>query len=604
MDFGALDGVGSTGFVPNNGVNAAGYFNYFDVTLDSAGTTTADIDVVIDVLTLGNAGAVLNIADGVTFTSLVDTQIGQGQLEVAGTFASRDILNMDRVLGAGGTIITDTFFNAGNLNGGTGLTVNGDLVLTSMSGVTWAGNAIDVDGDLSIDGVVTNAFTFGDTGTLFTYTGEQIGAFTDIAPGVLDTVFSYGDGAVTFEIIANDFSTQFNGNGDANTLAIADFLDAQRAGSYGALTDFYNSIDRLSGADLTNAIDAHVPRTALGMQKGTLAPLEAGRTQLSSRMNAIRMGNADGMTANLGTGMNAPSGSGMPMMALALSADPSSLEHKSDTSASGWGSFVELTYFQGEQSASLGAPSRDLDGFAITAGLDRDFGNNVRLGAFVNYDESDDEATNGSSIASTEGYMIGAYGVKTGKKADLSGYVGFGQTDISTARASGLGSTLVGDTEASEIVAGASVSKRFSNGFEPIAQIDYIDYSIDGYTETGGVGAVNVADIDVSSLQAALGGNIYFGKPDANWQPRIGARFVYDFDADDAAAVISLPGQVGTAGTTVVGAEGDDNWVVLTGGLDYHSDSGNVVAGLFAEQVAERSDVDYVTVGGRLRIKF
>ncbi|MEM1086393.1 MAG: autotransporter domain-containing protein [Pseudomonadota bacterium] len=598
VDFGLLEGAGSTNFTPNNGFNAAGFINYFDVTLGEAGTTTADIDVEIDTLTLANADATLAINDDVLFLALVDTQIGQGTLDVGGIFASRDILNFGLITGRDGTIVTDTLFNAGTLTAGTGLTVDGDLVLTSASTLLYQGNAVDVLGDVSIDGGITGV-KFGDSGTLLTFTGARTGFFSPDAPGVLEVTYTYGAGDVAFEVIANDFETEFGGAGSANTLAVGGLLDQLRADNYASNSGFYDTLDVLSGQDLTNALDSLAPTGILGVQQSNLARTETRLSQIGARIKTIRAGRADGASVNVA---NTGAGSGLPMMGLAMQADAAAQSSSTET-ASGWGSFVEVTAYQGDQEALSASDERDIDGLTLTAGIDRQISEDIRLGGFLSYGESDNDAKDGASVASTEGFTLGAYGVKTGGYLDLSGYVGYGQTEISTARTGLAGGTISGDTDATEIMIGVAGSKAFNDHFEGIASLDYVSYDIDGYTETGGVSAVTIGDETVESLQGSLGGNVYFTKDTATWQPRVGGRLVYDFSGEESSAVISLPGQVGTAGADLVGSSDDLGWIVVSAGLDYQT-KGKVVGGVFVEQTLDRDNLDYTTFGARLRLEF
>ncbi|MEM1390884.1 MAG: autotransporter outer membrane beta-barrel domain-containing protein, partial [Pseudomonadota bacterium] len=598
FDFGLLEGEGSTDFVPNNGFNAAGFINYFDVTLGSAGTTTADVDVEIDVLTLAHEDAVLSINDEVFFLALVDTQIGQGTLDVGGIFASRDILNFGLVTGNNGLIITDTLFNAGTLTAGTGLTVDGDLILTSASTLLYGGEAIDVIGDVSLGGGISGV-TFGDTGTLLTFSGDRIGTFSGDAPGVLQIGYTYGPDSVAFEVFAADYETEFNGTGSANTFAVGGLLDDLRATDYSQNTTLYNTLDVLSGQDLTTSLSSLVPAGSVAVQQSNLAPTETRISQLNSRISRIRAGMADGNSVN----MSATGGaSGLPMMGLAMQADAAS-QAPVITTANGWGSFVEVTYFNGEQETFDDADDRDIDGLSITAGLDRDFKDNLRLGVFLNYSETDNDASDSSSVASTDGFMVGGYGVKTADFADLSAYVGYGESDISTSRVGLTGATVSGDTEASEFIAGFGATKNFNQRFEGIVSLDYVYYDIDDYIESGDVSAVAVSNESVESLQGAIGGNVYFTDDTAAWQPRIGGRLVYDFKGEDTTAVISLPGQVGISGAEVVGSVDDNQWYVVSAGVDYQTE-GRVVGGVFVEQTFDRDNLEYTTYGARLKLRF
>ncbi len=608
-DFGLASGAGATGFVPNNGRNSAGYLNYFDVTLNAAGTTTADIDVVIDRLTLDDPGAALMISNGVQFIALVDTQIASGLLDVEGVFASRDILNGGRVTGAGGTIVTETFFNAGVLNAGAGgLTIEGDLVLTSIGTLLYSGDALNVDGNVSIDGSVAfDGAAFGQSGTLLSHTGTRIGQFNGDLPGVLRADFTYAANSIDFAISAADYRTEFDASATGYTRNLGALLDALRDTDYTGKAALYAPLDVLSGGELTAGLNTLVPGGAIAQQGLILAGAETRERQLGARMDMIRAGRADGASVlSSGYGNRAQSGFGglANQMRHADGAGSSRYEN-----ATGWGSFASLTYYQGDQTSVIGSPARDIDGAALTIGIDRDISAGGRIGAFASYnDTSSDLAT---ASANSKGYLIGGYGVQETALADISAYAGLGQRDIETARAGLGGSAIRGSANADEIIAGIAAQRmntfgKSGFGFEPSLRVDYIKYDIDAYTETGGPSAVAVAAQNAGSLQVSVGADVYVYNVEdetVRWRPQIGARLVYDLEGERAGAVISLPGQIGPGVASLQGNARDRAWASARIGLDY-AGSGRLSGGIFAESTLGRDDLDYQSIGGRVKLKF
>lgn len=608
-DFGLASGAGAAGFVPNNGRNTAAYLNYFDVTLNAAGTTTADIDVVIDRLTLDDPGAALKISNGVQFIALVDTQIASGLLDVEGVFASRDILNGGRVTGAGGTIVTETFFNAGVLNAGAGgLTIEGDLVLTSAGALLYSGDVLNVNGNLSIDGgVAFDGAAFGQSGTLLSHTGTRIGQFNGELPGVLRADFTYAANSIDFAISAADYRTEFDASATDYTRNLGALLDALRGTDYAGKTGLYAPLDVLSGAELTAGLGTLVPGGAVAQQGVTLARAETLELQLGARIDMIRAGRADG-ASYLGSdyGTRAQSGFGglAKQMSDAARAQPSGYE-----TATGWGSFVSLTYYQGDQNSVIGSPAREIDGTSLTIGLDRDISAGGRIGVFASYSDTNSDLA--AASANSRGYLIGGYGAKQTSLADLSAYAGIGRRDIETARAGLGGSAIRGSTHADEIIAGLAAQRMNTFGgngfgFEPVVQLDYIKYDIEAYSETGGPSAVVVAAQDASSLQVSVGADVHLynvADDAARWRPQIGARFVYDLEGERAGAIISLPGQIGPGAARLQGNARDRTWASAHLGLDYVA-SERFSGGIFAESTLGRDDLDYQSIGGRVKLTF
>lgn len=614
-------GPGSTGAVPNNGVNENGFFNYFDVTLGAAGTTTVDMDVVIDRLTIDNAGATLDVAAEQTFISLIDAQIASGTLDVSGTFAARDILNGGLVTGTeSGLIVTDTLWNLGLIDAGTGLGVAGDVVFTSSGALRYSGAALDIDGNVSLDGAVLFVNDDpGQSGTLLTFTGDALGVFnTQGYTGVRRVNLSYLENQVDFDITALSFVDFVGADAlDANGLAFATYFDQQRASSFTQLQAIYDQIDFLDARTLVDVLPAFTPSDAF--QTPGLSTLATGTAtaHLSRRFDRIRSGLADGTAFNSGASTLQLASLGTPeLMGLIDQAEAETAGAGARPSGPvgkrGFGVFGEVSVSTGEQEAGLARGEADVDGTTITIGADGAFENGLRLGVFGSYSDGESDFQSGLSAAEGDGYLLGAYGMKAFQLVELSGYAGFGQRDLDTARNGALGNMLTGSTEADEIVAGAAVRRPVtvdrSTGYMlvPEARLDHQTYDISGYTETGGAEALVVDDRDYSSTQLKLGADMHFydvaDPAGSRVRPVIGLRFVRDLDADDdsvSAAFVDAPG----APIQLVGAERDDNWFEPRAALTFGS-AERVSGSVFVEGVVDRDDLSYMTLGFNVKSRF
>lgn len=622
---GSFNGPGASG-VPNNGLNAEGFFNYFEITLNAAGTTTADIDATVDKLTLDNADATLAVADGVALISLVDTQIIQGELDVSGIFASRDILNFDRVTGAdGGEIITDTLFNAGLLSAGTGLDVFGDVVFTSAGTLLYQGSSLDVAGDVSIDGQLMLASNApGQSGTLLTHTGDRIGEFGlgqfNNNVGARRINLDYGTSAVDFTVTQEALTSFLSETSlTDNDLAMAALLDSLR-GDAGGISNVFETVDFLSASELESRFGGLTPTNAfqgpgLGQLAGSSLPTHIGR-----RLNGLSSGLAAGVHFNSNAGhVQLASLNDQSIYNLVDQAETASEGGSGSANAIGTvdtgqeiGAFMEVSVSTGSHDAGIGNVASDIDGTAITIGLDTAFTPTLRGGVFGHYSEGESDFSSGLGAAESDGFTIGAYGTAAYSGTNIAGYAGFGQRNFDTIR-NGLFSALEGSTDADEIVAGVSISRDYvvdaSTGYTavPELRVDYQTYDIASYTEQGDMTALEIDGRDFSSLLVKVGGDMHFydvtSTEFAGFKPSLGARIVYDLDGsrDTTTARFAMaPG--GQA--VLAGADRDKSWGELRGALNFASANAPVSASLFAEGTVGRDDISYVTLGLNVKGRF
>lgn len=622
---GPWTGPGATGAVPSNGVNANGFINYFDVTLNAAGTTTADIDVTVDKLTLDNTAATLAIAEDVVFISLVDTQIAAGTLDVTGIFASRDILNGGTVRGSGGFIVADTLFNLGLLDAGTGLELYGDLVLTSAGGLNPGETGVTVNGDVALGGlVVLDDYAAGQSGTLLAYSGEAVGEFAlgnfnnnqgvrrlNISEAMLE-----GYTALNYAITVEQYTDFLGASGlDPNSLAAASLLDANRGAGIAGLDVLYNSFDFLSAADLVTPISRLSPDTAF--QAPALSSL-AGSTlpqHLDRRMAGLRAGTAGSQAFRSGaSAMQLASLDDRAMAGLISQAEAETDtggDGSAETAASrGYGVFGEVSVSNGSQEAGISGAEADIEGISLTIGVDAEVVDGVSLGVFGNYSDGSSDFNSGLGTSDGEGYLIGVYGTTSRLGfADASGYAGFGSRDFDTVRTGAFG-PLTGETEADEVVAGLALSKAVvmdaATGFTavPELRVDYQSYDVGAYEEMGDVTAMYIGGREFSTLQVKAGGDLHLYDPEGEgmFRPSVGARIVYDLDGERDAASASFV--AGGAETTIVGASRDKAWGELRGALNFGQEGGRFHAALFAEGTVDRQDLSYLTLGLTLRSNF
>ncbi|MEO0466095.1 MAG: autotransporter domain-containing protein [Pseudomonadota bacterium] len=641
----AAAGPGSTGFVPNNddGIGFAASAQYFDVTLSNAGTTTVDMDVVIDKLTLDNIGANLVIGSDWVFESIIDTQIAMGVLDVQGEFISRDILNGGLITSTNGLgiIETDTLFNVGMLSAGLptdeqfGLVIDGDLVLTSASTLLYEGTSLAVSGGTSLGGQVAfNApgLTFGTTGTLIYSAGEVVGEFAGDVQGVRTVVFSQSPDTVTtpegslavtavnFEISAQTFSSFLTpGAMTGNGAAMVGLLDGER-GNYDSLSNLYDSLDFLSADDAAVAIGGLVPDTAFSSPQ--LAQLGASSlpTHLDRRFGAIRAGGGGGTTVNnMASSFQVAALDDRSIFGLLDQAGDAGGSAATDSginpiSGDGkTGAFIEVSHSTGDADAGIDGADGDIDTTSMTIGIDREFTPGLTVGVYGHLTQGSADVTTGLGSSDSESLGVGAYAAAEVAGLNLAGYAGVSQRDFETARTVGF-DLILGGGDADEVALGASVSKPMLLGdaarpvmFIPEARVDYTDISVDGYTEIGSQSALTIGDRDISSILVKVGADAHFyDLNEGGWlgfKPSLGARIVYDLDGERdtvAASFASAP----TTEVILAGAKRDKEWAEVRGALNFASADTDVAAALFAEGTIGRDDLSYVTVGVNVKAKF
>ena len=844
VDYGVLDGPGSSAFVPNNGLNSSGFFNYFDVTLSNAGTTTVDMDVEVDALAIANMDAVLAVGSDYTFVSLIETEIYGGALVNDGIFASRDILNFGGTLTGTGDYFADTVWNAGLLNAGDGMAIFGDLVLTSMSTFGYSGDTLAIDGDVALGGNLGLGYDYqwSDTGTLFTYTGDVTGEFasTDLAgvlfnsveisdgqasftveaeafstelggitdpvtvalgetftnlretryddftsvysvvdhltgdvledaflslvpeeyadfaaaqtdtsgvtvdvavdlltltddatiasnqylvalagtiidgasvtvngahisngtvnggwltgtgaivgdltnAGLLEpgagmevwgdltltsdgmfgysgnsltvtgdvalggsvaygtsyafgetgTLINYGgdvsgnlsdtdlagvlfatytatDGAVSFEIQAEDFTALLKNVENPNVIGIATALSEIRDSSFDDLGNIYGVIDYLEEPELSTALDSLLPTDLLTNPSMMFTGVEQIQQQVGRRFASIASGTANGYSFNKTGAQGIQVASSDPMAAFALSAEAAATEAAAPSDKK-WGTFVELSVLTGDVENGVSGGSSDLSGYSLTVGGDVEIGSQVRVGGFMNYSGSETDLSGGAASSETKGIMGGVYGlIDFGNETRLEAFVGGGDGELETNRIGGFtNQTISGVTDTNTLFASASLSKAMTLtkgiGVEPSLGVEYIDFDIDGYSETGGSSALTFDGQNATSTRARIGTKFHFNyqSETTGLRPSVGINLVHDLDPSDNTLVGQFASGASTSFTTVGGSP-DDSWVEAEASLAFVADEHVSLEG-YVMHTFEREDVEYTTTGFKLNVKF
>ncbi len=129
----------------------------------------------------------------------------------------------------------------------------------------------------------------------------------------------------------------------------------------------------------------------------------------------------------------------------------------------------------GDADSGLAGRKADIEGFAITGGIDKTIGTDAIIGGMISYSSSDNTMDSGMGDAEISGASVGLYGyVPFENRVFVDGHVSYGSYSVDMSRTAQLvGGTLAatGDTNADQLLVGASVGReyQFNNGINVTA---------------------------------------------------------------------------------------------------------------------------------------
>lgn len=637
----ALTGPGSTGFVPDNfyGIIGTEFENpaqFFEVTLDAAGTTTLDMNVEIDKLTIRGSDAALDIADGFEMFSLINTEVFAGGLNVDGHLLSRELVLWGGQLTGNGlvtlfepnllqgnlTFQRGTLFNiAGTINpgaiGDTGtLSIAGDYVQSSagLLVIEYDANNTDllrVSGDASLAGglgfvPLGGALPrYGDGGTFLSVNGTTIGEFQAIdLPGVLRPVVTYANGQASFSLQAQEFFTQtsFTNHFQANLAAA---LDDARDTDYDALADLYGPLDLLGGTTLNSAFDSLAPYEAVMFDR-------TARTHVGA-LNAALMGQLGGQfggtAGELNTALNAAErqingfadtqslGGAKSLFRRVLGVGETGTDRES-----GVRFFGDIGLLHGTAELIYGTGEADINGHFTLLGVEATLGSGWSAGLALGLanSESDSPDTLGRIRTDAETAQISAFASYRGERMSVTGFLNTAEIENDAIRAVNLGGMGTGSTaqhDASSTGGGITFEYDLSGAdadmrIIPTASLEYASFDFDAFTTQAGAASLNVSARDTDSLIARLG--TAFVMSASNWRPiaYLGvAQELGDGSEYYSAAFASAPSvSFGTAGDISL----DTFWIEAGFGVEHEFNNGSTLA------IAYRTEMnrDYLDVQG------
>lgn len=258
------------------------------------------------------------------------------------------------------------------------------------------------------------------------------------------------------------------------------------------------------------------PNEVLGQSSSASEIITSQFTNIDARLSELRGGGGGFSMA----GLRATYGNeSIPVGMLAyLNAgeDDENSNNAVNDFVSPWGFFINGTISMGERDKTGRELGFDFDTFGVTAGLDYRLGNNKVLGValgYANFDsEIEDEAEMQSDGVTLTGY--GSFYVNDNFYVDTR--ISYGQPNFDQSRRINftLNDTTIdrvakGETSANQYSASVSMGYHFYKNawnITPNASINYVNTSIDSFTESGAGGFnFEYAQQDIKSFKASLG---------------------------------------------------------------------------------------------------
>ncbi len=631
---------GASNFVPNNvdPVRTAGTApRYFDVTLSATGLTTlSGANVTVDRLTIGTAGAALQIDAGASLSSLINVNQLAGMVTVNGTLSSVG----DYSLFGGGLMgsgrINAPFLTSvlGQIAPGTPttirtLTVGGNLVLSSGNNLfinvgpngtsdvlavvangTATGSAT-LGGAVSFSPISGYRVTAGDRYTFLTAAGGVTGTFGSASAisAILTPRLTYGSNSVSVEIQAGLYRNVVAAT--AVQSAYAQLLDQSR-GTAG-LANVYGPLDLQNAATIRATLESWAPRTET--LRGSLATVAVDNMSRFTRDRLLQLDDGDmgGTLSMIGRPVQLAhlnmTGVGADTMAVRSDSDAVTVQQgrlPDDTSA-----FLAGGYLDGDSrpmaSALPGGGRDQFDGFYLAGGIEKALDEGSVIGFALSYTDVDGTTPVAGQTASGSLYQGTLYGkAALGGGIELATQVSAGAFDSRTTRVAdliGTPFTLTGDDTSLIFTGEVSLAKNFDLGsleFGPrvAARASHIGFS--DIKENGGGPALRLDRSSFNSLQARAGLALS-GKKGSSFQPHLSADFVHEFE--DAPASFGATFVGGPGPNAIFGLAGTDkDWFEVGGGITVTT--GNVDLSIGADTTIGRKDVSNQSYRGSVTFHF
>ncbi|EMI19833.1 serine protease [Rhodopirellula maiorica SM1] len=576
---------------------------------------TAGIEVGTGSMTLadeiGGTGSLQKTGSGELILSATNTYTGTtsinaGRLAVNGSIAGPTIVGESGELGGSGTIngyvINNGTFAAGNsigamnvtgsatFNSGSSTVVEIKPAASPVAGVDndliTANIAIINGGDVSVQGAA-GAYSEGAKYTFLQTHSGVIGTFDSINDDLafFDAELGYDAYTTFFTLVAS--STDFASvGGSGNRQSVGAYVDQNSSGAGGDFKVVLDAFSMLTTPQVQSGLsqlsgDVYGSQSQVTVQ-GTSQLIGTIGGQLRSGLFTSGGANRGGFaSATLSSSPAASdSGSGVALVSyVEASQTPCDvLIAPTCHAVYHWRGWVTGYGLGGSAESDGNAAGIDYGLGGTTFGIERDLGDNVRLGFFGGYVGSSVSADNIHQTVRSDGGNFGSYLTHTsGRHYGIAmGGLQFDDFDSDrTIQVGGLARTANGESDGWQGFAygerGLNLQLTRSHQWQPFAGLQYVYARQNAFTETG-AGSMNLAmaGIDTHSLRSNLGSRLQW-QPWASrrgWAitPEIRGSWMHEF-LDTTSVVNAQFAGVGGAGFTANGLDLGRDWAIVGGGF-------------------------------------
>ncbi|WP_293341553.1 choice-of-anchor F family protein [Parvibaculum sp.] len=243
--------------------------------------------------------------------------------------------------------------------------------------------------------------------------------------------------------------------------------------------------------------------------------------------------------------------------------------------------FISGAVSTGNIDGTVNGAGADYTGYAITAGLDYEVAPNLLAGAGLSYGANDGDIDDSRGELNVEAISVMtylSYGSEVGFNADVM--LGYSWLDYDNERRivfGGINQTASSNTDGTQTTAALRAGYNFAFGdviAGPSAQLQHLDLSVDGYTETGaGVLSMTVNDMDFESTTLWLGGQVSMPVEVASGTLRPSAHLHWVKEFEDGSNSVGTTFTGGTVPFTTPLDSRDENYI--RGGVGVSSSLGN-----------------------------
>jgi hypothetical protein len=610
--------------------------------LAAAGTTTLDVGVTVDRLTLNGTAATLNVTSTGALTSLIDTTVNAGTLNVDGSYTSvGDIALIGGLLSGSGALNTGHLTSVlgaiapGGLNKIGTLTVQGDVILSSGNRLFinfGAGNSssrlvsvanapqgtagtINLGGLLALTPMSGYVPHYGDSYLVVSAQNAVTGGFnavTAISQGVLFPKVVQTANTVSVQVQAASYNTVINPSSSVQR-NYATLLDGSRQ-AYSQLTDLYGPLDVAGPTTLQPILESMAPFNANEIREltrmGSESLSDLRRSRIEENRNAF---GAAGTLAVIGRPLQiaeldqrfrqpreeliaSDAGGGVPAMVL----------------PKGINAYVAGGYLNGEgrNTPTLLGGKDSLDGYYLSVGIEAAPTPAATVGMSFGYVGSKASTLNISQVRQRMGDLAiyGAYRLP-------AGYFVTAEAALATLHSSSsrtiaplgmrLGGSASGNGYSLEGQVGRDLTFKAAPKLTltPFGGLRAQSYDTGELNETGGGAALKIQNQTINSLQGRVGANVKgaYTYGDMRITPSLSAAYVHDFNNDSNGVLASFAG--GTFSPVLFdGPHLSRTWGELGGAVTFQGKAFDVK--LAANSSVGRKDLDFQTYSASIRIRF